>query len=305
MRVSHYDLGKKLAMLTVNIIGAGNVGKVLGHLLQRLDNVEIASVFNRTLSNANASCQFIKAGTPINKLNQLQAADINFVATCDNAIAEVANALRSQVQLQPHSIIAHFSGVIPSDVFSNFREQTLTIASIHPLKGFCDDLEQVVNTFAGTFCATEGDAEALAVIKPLFEDLGAITFPIDSAKKALYHAGCIFSCNYLTTLFDATQQCYLAAGLDNKTAQAISLSLLQSTLDNLKQQPQANAAMSGPIKRADTQVLTAHLSQLADLPLLQTLYRELANATIAISNHDTFTKQQLMELLHEFDKKLI
>ena len=48
------------------------------------------------------------------------------------------------------------------------KEQGALIASVHPIKTFTD-AEAAVQTFPGTFCSAEGDAEALAVLRPAFE----------------------------------------------------------------------------------------------------------------------------------------
>ena len=72
--------------MTLNIIGAGHVGQVLGHLLSRLAGWEVQDVCNRTLHSSEQAVAFIGSGRPVANWNELRHADITLLSVADDQI---------------------------------------------------------------------------------------------------------------------------------------------------------------------------------------------------------------------------
>jgi predicted short-subunit dehydrogenase-like oxidoreductase (DUF2520 family) len=92
--------------------------------------------------------------------------------------------------------------------------------------------------------------EALALLVPAFEAIGARPVPSTPAAKTVYHAASVFASNYLVTVLDAALRAYQAAGVPADVARELARPLATETLANVfRLGPEA--ALSGPIARGD------------------------------------------------------
>src|SRR5471032_3696677 len=98
---------------TLNLIGAGHVGKVLGRLLATVDGVAVQDVLTRSMASAQAAVGFIGAGTPIDSYAVLRPADITMLAVADDQIGSACTALAAQGHLAG-TIVFHCSGALAS-----------------------------------------------------------------------------------------------------------------------------------------------------------------------------------------------
>ena len=111
----------------------------------------------------------------------------------------------------------HCSGATPSSVLQPLCIHGAHIASVHPVKTFTSPANDAEN-FSGTWCGMEGDAEALAVLEPIFQGFGGNTFTIKPAEKILYHTAVVFICNYLFSIIEVGLQCFDQAGVSRDLA---------------------------------------------------------------------------------------
>lgn len=267
---------------TLNIIGPGRVGRTLGTLLQRAQLCTVQDVLSAEVATAEAAVGFIGAGHAVRKLGDLRTADVWLLTPPDAAIAAVAVALAATGRVRKGDIAFHCSGSQPSSLLAPLAVAGAHIASVHPLKSFADPVV-AINTFAGTHCAAEGDAPALAVLTPWFEQLDAKVAVIDPAGKTLYHAASVLVCNDLTALMEAGLRAYVGAGLDRATAQAMMEPLVRETLDNVFALG-TTRALTGPVARGDAEVLTRQLAVLDKLdPRIAEAYRALNQIAVDLA----------------------
>ncbi|MBR7801807.1 Rossmann-like and DUF2520 domain-containing protein [Undibacterium fentianense] len=238
---------------TLNIIGAGQVGRSLGRLFYLHGVFKIGHVVSRTQSNVDAAVRFIGQGTPTTAISDLKPTAVTLICVPDDEIIKTAEALYRTHTVQRGSLIFHCSGSKPSsDLKSvpNFpNELGLVLASVHPVRSFANP-EEVSQDFRGTNCCIEGDEGAQSILVPAFEKLGANIVHIQSERKLLYHAGSVFASNFLVTLLDTAMQAYTAAGIAPEVAIELAKGLSQKTLQNVFQLGAASA-LTGPIKRGD------------------------------------------------------
>jgi predicted short-subunit dehydrogenase-like oxidoreductase (DUF2520 family) len=135
------------------------------------------------------------------------------------------------------------------------------VASAHCLLSFAQP-QLALTQFAGTPCALEGEAAALATLRPLFTRLGAQCFDLASADKLLYHAGAVFATNFLPVLQDLAEQLWQHAHMPPELAQQLRAKLLQNAVNNIVQLgPQA--ALTGPAARGDTALVSQQAQAVA------------------------------------------
>jgi len=259
---------------TLNIIGPGRVGRTLGALLQRAGLCAVQDVLSAEIATAESAVAFIGAGRAVRVLRDMHAANIWLLTPPDAAIASVATALAATGQVRKEDVVFHCSGSQPSSLLAPLAATGALVASVHPLKSFADPAT-AVQTFKGTYCALEGDAEALKRLTPLFEQLGAQVAVIDPAGKTLYHAASVLVCNDLTALMEAGLRAYEQAGIERAMAQRMMEPLVRETLDNVFALG-TTRALTGPVARGDAAVLTRQLAALEALdPRIADAYRAL------------------------------
>jgi predicted short-subunit dehydrogenase-like oxidoreductase (DUF2520 family) len=234
---------------TLNIIGCGNVGRVLGRLWAANGSFVIHDVLNRSIASGEHAVSFMQAGRAVAAYDTLRAADIYMITTPDDQIAQSCEALAQTGLLQPGNVVFHCSGALPSTELARASQCGAAIASIHPIRSFAEP-EQAVGVFAGTFCGVEGDQDALDILTPAFSAIGAQPVPIDAEFKSVYHAAAVFASNYLVTLLDVALQAYMKSGMSQEIALRLMEPLVRGTVDNVFRLGPTDA-LTGPIARGD------------------------------------------------------
>lgn len=280
--------------LLINMIGAGHLGQTIAHLLSNNDLIKIGAICNTSESSSSQAIAFIGDGVYCPSIAQLPPADITFITTPDDVISRVCDELSTSAQLKPQSIVLHCSGSLSSDILISVKKQGCYVASVHPMRSFAKP-ELSAAQYPGTYCAMEGDNEALLILQELFQSIGSTTYIINKTKKSLYHAAGVFASNYLVTLSQQALLCFNEAGLEKETAMRVITSLMQSSVSNLSQTLCPNTSLTGPIQRGDTSTLTGHLLSL-DNPMKE-LYSIMGKATIALTKHEKHTKDLLEKVL--------
>lgn len=266
--------------LTLNILGAGKVGRVLGRLFAAGGAFTVQDVLTRSEASAAGALAFIGAGSRAPGMESMRPAAVWMLTVLDDAIAPACAQIAPQ--LRPGDIVFHCSGAKSSQELQAATAAGALAASVHPIRSFADPAT-VAARFKGTFCGIEGDAGALDVLVPAFEAIGARTVPIDAAAKTVYHAASVFASNYLVTVMDAALRAYGAAGIPEDVARQLAAPLATETLENvLRLGP--GKALTGPIARGDTATVARQQAAL-DAWDEQTgeLYRALAASTVTLA----------------------
>jgi predicted short-subunit dehydrogenase-like oxidoreductase (DUF2520 family) len=305
-------------MKTLTLIGAGKLGQTLGRLWNDCGAFRIQDVVCRSAHSAQRAVSFIGAGRPLADMRTLAAADVFLIAVPDDDIADCANGLAHTGILNTTSIVFHCSGSRCASEMAAAVRAGAAVASIHPVRSFALP-EEVLRSFAGTHCGSEGDVAALSVLRPAFESVGAVLVPIEACHKMLYHAAAVFASNYLVTVLDVALQAYGAAGIPREMALPMLAPLARHTVENvfatgptagseagsdsgsaagstaasdagstapsntlLRSGPEA--ALSGPIARGDMESVAKQYRALREWDIeTATLYRQLARRTLRLA----------------------
>ena len=270
-------------MKTLNIIGSGRVGRTCGRLWARARVFEIQDVLTRSLESAGEGVRFIGAGRAVGRLDEMRPADVWMIATRDDAIVPSCVMLAASGKIVPDDIVFHVSGATPSGDLSPVQERGAIVASIHPIKTFTD-AEAAARTFAGTYCAAEGSAQALEVLKPAFEKIGATVFDIAPGLKPVYHSGGVLACNYLVALIEAALRAHEKAGIPRKDSLRALEPMVRETVDAIFAQGGPEQALTGPIARGDLAAVTRQLDMVRKWdPEIGELYRGLGLIAVALA----------------------
>lgn len=254
--------------LSIALIGSGKVGQSLAQLMAKQG-------YSTRLVGKDKTQQ----------RNAVRQANVVFITTSDRAIEAVCQTISPYLQAQ--TVVSHCSGALNSSALNAAQQQGCATASTHPLNTFPNlpaSLALLSDTQHNTFLYSEGDQAALAILTPLFSQLGFTSIEIDSAAKTHYHTACVFACNYLTALMDASLESANAAKIDRSIFWQSVQPLINATLNNISEHGTAKA-LSGPIARGDNDTIKSHLQVLTQLPdSAHNLYTSLGLRTLEIAS---------------------
>ncbi len=282
--------------MTVNFIGAGKLGKTIAKLIVLHRAGSIQAVCNTTMESSRKAIKFIGEGTPYTDTSTLPEASITFITVPDDKIRNICEKFSTQAKpSQSHPIIVHCSGSLSSEALQSARSKGYLLASAHPIRSFASP-QISVEKYQGTYCAIEGDQQAIPIIEFLFTSIGSHTLQIDSSKKNLYHAALVIASNYLVGLSDAAIKPLIETGIEKEQATNIVLDVMKSTLYNLTSTRSPRDSLTGPIKRGDIETIRSHTNAIDDPALLE-LYQALGKALLGITEHSDTVKSTIKSIL--------
>ena len=268
-------------MKTLNILGAGKVGKTLGYLFQQNNYFQVQDVLNKTLASAQAAVDFIGAGQAITGFTNLQPADLYLLAVADDQIALVCERLVAEHSIPKNAIVFHCSGALASTQLISAKQIGAYIASAHPLFSFSEP-SFAITALKDAVCALEGDVAACQILSPAFTAIGMRVIEIEAKNKLLYHAALVMAGNYSVTLIAAAIAGLNKAGIANEDAIQMLQPMLMALMTRLFTAGPL-AALTGPIVRGDYQLVAQELQALAVCdPPLAALYSELGSYTLEL-----------------------
>lgn len=265
----------------ISIVGAGKIGGALAVALSR-KNFEIVNIVSRTLASAQNLAEKLK--TPARcfdaaQISEIEFSDLVLIATPDFEIAATANALAANPTLQDATVL-HTSGALSSEILRDLKKRRTQTGSLHPLVSV-SDAQIGAEKFGGAYFCVEGDAQAVEIAQTLVRALGGTSFAIAPEYKPLYHAAAVMSAGHVVALFDLAAETLADCGVERATANRILLPLLNSTINNLNNQPPARA-LTGTFARADIETLKKHLASLNG-KAAEKIYRELGKRSLKLA----------------------
>jgi len=285
---------------TVAIIGCGIVGTALGKLLARA-GYRLTGVATRSLETAApaakaiGAAQFSDSPWVVSKGSQ-----VVIITTPDDVIQETCKAIAEHEGVEEGALVIHCSGALSSQILSSVKDQGAVVATLHPLQSFAS-VDQAERLVPGSFCAIEGDEEALPTLRQIVGDLGGVLMEITREGKTLYHAAAVAASNYLVTLVHLALELNRSAGMSPEVSFKALEPLIKGTLSNIgaKGIPEA---LTGPIARGDVETVAAHVEAMEErAPELLALYRALGHYTVGLAKEKgTLSKEgaeRLIELL--------
>jgi predicted short-subunit dehydrogenase-like oxidoreductase (DUF2520 family) len=245
-------------MKTLNLVGAGRVGKTLASLWQRRGHLQVQDVLTTSLPSAEQSVTFIGAGRPVSQLSEMREADLWMLAVPDSQIAACATAMALSQKKHAPSRAFHCSGALTSDQLSPLKILGWSVASAHSILSFADP-QTATQQFPGTVCGIEGDSEIAQELHSLFSATGARCFALQAEYKLLYHAAAVFATNFLPVLQHTAETLWSQSGVPQQWIPQLREQLLRNAVTNVLALGPA-AALTGPAARGDMELIASQAS---------------------------------------------
>lgn len=252
---------KRKPLFNVAIVGAGNVGSVLGKLLL-LGGQRIVCIVSRTDRSARNAGKFLGCRLVSTSLADIPSAtNLVLIATPHNTIGAVAQSLAALRHLNYGRLaVCHTSGMLTADVLDPLRELGATVFSFHPLQTFPRDFppRNIVGSVRGIYYGIDGQEKGVKLAAKLAKVLRGRAINIPPDMREFYHAACVVASNHLTTLLWVLERMYQKLGTSREKFYRVFEPIIEATLRNVASTSPANA-LSGPIARGGVETVSSHL----------------------------------------------
>ena len=243
--------------MRIGIIGAGKVGTTLGKY-QSIHGKNGTGFYSRTHESADEAATFAETETYSSLCKLVEKSDVIFITTPDGVIHQVwGDLLHQDIS---NRIICHFSGSLSSHVFSGREEAGASGISMHPMYAFSDKFHSY-EQFHTAYLTLEGDPEAVAVMKPMWEAIGHHVLTLKAEDKIKYHAAAAMASNEMLGLMQASLDILSECGFSEKDSMALLTPLVQGNIASMLEKGCVNA-LTGPVERGDAQTVRKHLQAL-------------------------------------------
>ena len=230
-------------MLSVILIGAGNVASHLFNAIKKSESASIIQWYNRTIDTIKP---FQNDVDITDDLSTLKEADIYIMAVSDDSIAELSNALPFSNRL-----VAHTSGSVSIHQLDKKHKR----AVFYPLqtftKGATIDFSEV------PICIECLEKENLQVLKSLAEVLGCKFYKINTEQRQTLHLSAVYVNNFVNQLYRIAHEI--------SDAKSINFDILKPLIMETARKVQDMSpymAQTGPAKRNDKKTIKRHLKQI-------------------------------------------
>lgn len=261
---------------TIAIVGPGRFGSALAKELFR-GGYAITQVISRdnpaSRKKAAALAKSIRARTGTVKASLLDA-DLVWFCVPDREIGKAASTL---AKFWKGKLAFHSSGALTSDELDPLRVVGVSVASVHPLMTFVRDSSP---SLIGVPFALEGETAAVKAARKIVRNLGGEPFSIRKQNKVAYHAWGAFTSPLLIALLSAAEDVAGLAGISAPEARKKMFPIIRQTIANYAVLG-PEKALTGPLVRADVEVVRKHLSTLGKTPEAKSVYRALSDSVLS------------------------
>ncbi len=230
-------------MISVSILGAGNVATHLFKAFSKSDNIVVNQWFNRSLHTIEAYKNQIEI---IDDLSKLKEADVYILAVSDDAIKKISSKLPFVKRF-----IVHTSG----GMIMHEMDKKNTRGVFYPLQSFSKDSD--VDFADVTFCIEAENKPNYKLLKELATALGSKGYKVNSEQRNSLHLAAVFVNNFTNQLYRIAHEITESKGVEFD----ILKPLIKETAQKIEELSPYRA-QTGPAIRNDKKTIKKHLELL-------------------------------------------
>ncbi len=228
-------------MISVVIVGSGNVATHLIHVFLKIDSVNLKQVYTRNSTDLDVLKKIVPT---TNSLELIVPADVTIIAVHDDAISEISSQISN-------SFVAHTSG----SVHMNALKSNSGKGVFYPLQSFSKEKEVLFHDIP--FCLETENKDDFTKLETLVTALKGKVYPINSEQRKSIHVAAVFVNNF-------TNHMYVVAN-DICKQYNVPFDILESLILETSQKIKDLSpieAQTGPAKRNDQKTIQNHLNLL-------------------------------------------
>jgi predicted short-subunit dehydrogenase-like oxidoreductase (DUF2520 family) len=245
------------ARLRVGVVGSGRVGSTLGAALERVGHRVVAVSAVSAQSRERAARLLPDAAIlPLDEV----VASVDLVLLCvpDDVLRTLVAGLADADAWRGGQLVAHTSGAQGIGVLDPAAARGVLALALHPVMTFAGRPEDLDRLSGTPFGVTSSD-ELRPVAESLVVEMGGEPVWVPESARPLYHAALTIGSNHLVTLVNDALSLLDDAGVEDSAV--LIAPLLSASLDNVLRL--RDAALTGPVSRADVATLATHRRTLA------------------------------------------
>ncbi|RXR18412.1 DUF2520 domain-containing protein [Flavobacterium amnicola] len=232
-------------MISVVIIGSGNVAQHLISAFVKSETVDVIQVFSR---NLDADIKNFEASKITNDFEQLKEADLYIISVTDTAVHAVSNQIPFEKKL-----VVHTSGSVAISELNEKNKRGV----FYPLQTFSKN--KSVDFSEIPICIEAENETDYQLLEKVGKSISEKIFNINSEQRKALHVAAVFSCNFVNHLYAIGNKICD----ENEIPFEILQPLIIETANKIKTLTPVEA-QTGPAKRNDTQTINAHLNFLQE-----------------------------------------
>lgn len=230
-------------MISVVILGAGNVATHLFRALKKSNKVSILQWYNRTLDTIKP----YQNGVDItDDLSIIKDADIYILAVSDDVISELSAKLPFEDKL-----VVHTSGSV--SIYDLHKKHKRGV--LYPLQTFSKDAEMDFTNIP--ICIETIDKKSYPALKELAASVGGTVKKINSDQRRVLHLAAVFVNNFTNQLYRIGHEITESEGAEFDFLKPLVLETAKKIQDMSPYK-----AQTGPAIRNDKKTIKKHLKLL-------------------------------------------
>jgi predicted short-subunit dehydrogenase-like oxidoreductase (DUF2520 family) len=232
-------------MVSISIIGSGNVAEHLIKAIIQSGNLELVQVVARSKDEVS---HLISSDKITSDFNDIKEAQLCIIAVSDDAIHSVSKSVPFTDRL-----IAHTSGSVAMDDLSNSNRKSV----LYPLQTLSKKKE--IDFSAVPLCIEAQNEADFHLLTEVANSLSKHVYAVDSNQRKSLHVAAVFASNFTNHMYKI--------GNDICTEHGVPFEILKPLIFETAQKIQTlhpADAQTGPAKRKDSNTINKHLAILTD-----------------------------------------
>jgi len=227
-------------MITVSIIGFGNVAQHLAAAFYECPEISLLQLFSRKIK-PNSILPF--EVEMIHRLEELKEADLYIIATFDGAIAEISKKLPFENRL-----LAHTSGSVSMTDMDDKNRR----AVFYPLQTFSKNKQLDFKNIP--ICLESESDHDYQMLEKVAKLISLKVVPINSEQRKSLHVSAVFINNFTNHLYHIADE---ICSEQNVSFEILKPLILETADKIMTLSPKD--AQTGPAKRNDLETIHSHL----------------------------------------------
>lgn len=227
-------------MISIVLLGAGNVASHLYNVFSKAENVSVSQWYNRTFASISSYANEVDL---TDNLSELKEADIYIIAVSDDSIAQLSQELPFK-----NRFVAHTSGSVAMHDLDKKNE----IGVFYPLQTFSKEAE--IDFTEVPICVEVYEKENLQLLKDLAKAVGCKPHKITTEQRQTLHVAAVFVNNFTNQLYRIGHEICETKNIEFE----ILHPLIEETAKKI-QNMSPFMAQTGPAKRNDKKTIKRQL----------------------------------------------
>ena len=230
-------------MISVVILGSGNVALQLIRAFLKIDTINLKQVFTRNQEDINTLKDSINTTNDISLLKQ---ADVTIIAVSDDAISSISSHIKN-------SFVVHTSGSVDMKSLNNIGRKGV----FYPLQSFSK--KKKIDFKNIPICLESETNEDLLKLEKLVSLLQSKSYILSSHQRKKIHVAAVFANNFSNHMYTIANEICEKYNIPFD----ILHPLIEETSNKIKNLT-PEKAQTGPAKRNDAETIENHLNLLSE-----------------------------------------